>query len=83
MQAEMSFQEKEKYPNLSRWFRLMQEDSELRSKNKKVIFTQTPLYSSTTSHWPQKFIVHLPPHLQKDFFDFENLPSLFCITYAS
>jgi len=45
---DMSFQEKEKYPNLSRWFRLIQEDSELRGKNKKVAFVSVPLYSSTS-----------------------------------
>jgi len=48
--SEMSFQEKEKYPNLSRWFRLIQEDSQLRGKNKRVIFTQLPLYNSTNLH---------------------------------
>jgi len=47
---EMGFQEKEKYPNLSRWFRLIQEDTELRGKNKKILFSPMPLYSSTSLH---------------------------------
>jgi hypothetical protein len=41
---EMSFFQKEKYYNLSRWFRLVQEDDKLRVRNEKIIFSTIPLY---------------------------------------
>ena len=40
----MSFQDKEKYSNLSRWFRLVQEYDDLRGGREKIHFSTMPLY---------------------------------------
>ncbi|XP_067002379.1 eukaryotic translation elongation factor 1 epsilon-1 isoform X2 [Anabrus simplex] len=41
----LSFQEKEQYIHVSRWFNHIQQDSNLRQKNNLVIFNRTLLYS--------------------------------------
>ncbi|PSN30697.1 hypothetical protein C0J52_23900 [Blattella germanica] len=41
----MTYQEKERYQHLSRWFDNLQQDSRLRQNNKLVNFSRTPLYS--------------------------------------
>jgi hypothetical protein len=41
----MSFEDKEKYQNLQRWFALVQEDRDLRQRNSVIQFSRTPLYA--------------------------------------
>ncbi|KAJ9580707.1 hypothetical protein L9F63_024117 [Diploptera punctata] len=40
----LSYQEKEQYLHLSRWFNNLQQDSRLRQNNKLINFSRTPLY---------------------------------------
>lgn len=43
--VDLTYQEKEQYLHLSRWFNNIQQDPNLRQKNKLVHFSRTPLYS--------------------------------------
>ncbi|XP_069682178.1 eukaryotic translation elongation factor 1 epsilon-1 isoform X3 [Periplaneta americana] len=42
--AELTYQEKEQYLHLSRWFNNIQQDPSLRQNNKLIPFSRTPLY---------------------------------------
>ncbi|CAG7834285.1 unnamed protein product [Allacma fusca] len=41
----LTFEQKEKYPNLSRWLALVQEDAQLRQGRPRIHFIRTPLYN--------------------------------------
>jgi hypothetical protein len=41
----LTFEQKEKYPNLSRWLALIQEDAHLRQGRPRIPFIRTPLYT--------------------------------------